>query len=91
MRPLKKAGLCEEIEMSQCYETTSGTTHSRSHAGFLASLDRAALQVADQLSRYARRIQERRALGRLDDRMLSDIGLSHADVEQEMSKPFWRP
>lgn len=36
------------------------------------------------------RIQQRRALARLDDRMLSDIGVSRADVEGELSKPFWR-
>ena len=30
------------------------------------------------------------ALGRLDGHMLHDIGLSPADVEQEVSKPFWQ-
>jgi uncharacterized protein YjiS (DUF1127 family) len=34
--------------------------------------------------------QQRRALARLDDRMLRDIGLSRADVEGEVSKPFWQ-
>jgi uncharacterized protein YjiS (DUF1127 family) len=33
--------------------------------------------------------QERRALSRLDDRALHDLGLSHADVEHEVSRsPF---
>lgn len=36
------------------------------------------------------RAKQRRALSRLDDRMLSDIGVSRADVEGELSKPFWR-
>jgi uncharacterized protein YjiS (DUF1127 family) len=27
----------------------------------------------------------------LDDRMLRDIGLARADVENEAGKPFWRP
>ena len=36
------------------------------------------------------RRQQRRALLRLDDRMLRDIGLSRADVEREVTKPFWR-
>jgi len=34
--------------------------------------------------------RERRVLHSLDDAMLKDIGLSRADVEAEMSKPFWR-
>lgn len=34
--------------------------------------------------------RQRRHLARLDDRMLKDIGLSRADVEQETAKPFWR-
>lgn len=35
------------------------------------------------------RIRQRYALARLDDRMLHDIGLSRADVDGEVSKPFW--
>lgn len=34
--------------------------------------------------------RQRRALARLDDRLLKDIGVSRADVEQEVAKPFWR-
>ncbi|MEE8536017.1 MAG: DUF1127 domain-containing protein [Kiloniellales bacterium] len=34
---------------------------------------------------------QRRALARLDDRMLKDIGLSHVDAVRETRKPFWRP
>jgi uncharacterized protein YjiS (DUF1127 family) len=32
----------------------------------------------------------RHALARLDDHMLRDIGLTRADVERELIKPFWR-
>lgn len=35
------------------------------------------------------RMQQRRQLRSLDDRILSDVGLSRADVEREASKPFW--
>ena len=34
--------------------------------------------------------RQRQDLAGLDDRSLHDIGLSRADVEREMSKPFWR-
>jgi uncharacterized protein YjiS (DUF1127 family) len=36
------------------------------------------------------RNRERNQLAQLDDRMLSDIGLSHADREFLVNKPFWR-
>jgi len=36
------------------------------------------------------RARQRRALVALDDRLLRDVGLSRADVEQEYSRPFWR-
>ncbi len=43
-------------------------------------------KLADAYDRYL----QRRALAELDDRMLRDVGLSRADVEREISKPFWR-
>jgi Domain of unknown function (DUF1127) len=36
------------------------------------------------------RARQRRHLARLSDRMLSDIGLSRADVEREFARPFRR-
>lgn len=34
---------------------------------------------------------QRRALLRLDDRLLRDIGLTRCDVQNESAKPFWLP
>ena len=35
------------------------------------------------------RHKERTQLRRLDDRLLSDVGLSRDQVKAEISKPFW--
>jgi uncharacterized protein YjiS (DUF1127 family) len=37
------------------------------------------------------RVAQRDALMKLDDRLLKDIGVSHAEAECEARKPFWRP
>lgn len=37
-----------------------------------------------------RRAAERRMLAALDDRFLSDIGLTRCDIHEEVRKPFWR-
>ena len=34
--------------------------------------------------------RERRALQAMDDAALKDMGLSRADIEGELAKPFWR-
>ena len=46
--------------------------------------------LLDLLSSWLRRARERRALQGLDDGMLKDIGLTRADIEFEVHKPFWR-
>ncbi|WP_081498025.1 DUF1127 domain-containing protein [Pseudomonas sp. GM74] len=44
-------------------------------SGFFASLERT---------------RTRRLLAQLDDRQLSDLGISHAERINELDKPFWR-
>jgi len=39
---------------------------------------------------WGERVRQRHALAGLDVRTLRDIGLSRADVDGEVSKPFWR-
>jgi len=42
------------------------------------------------LYRWQERIDERRELDRIDERLLKDAGISRAGVLREASKPFWR-
>jgi uncharacterized protein YjiS (DUF1127 family) len=46
--------------------------------------------LADTLLEWQERARSRVLLGRLDDRMLRDMGLTRSDVEVETTKPFWR-
>jgi uncharacterized protein YjiS (DUF1127 family) len=48
------------------------------------------LRVLGTLLLWQRRISSRRELARLDERLLSDAGISTYDRAIEVSKPFWR-
>lgn len=52
-------------------------------AGGIASL-------SDSLLAWQARASQRRRLSELPDYLLSDIGVTRADAEREVSKPFWR-
>lgn len=47
-------------------------------------------RLFDQVLTWLDRARQRRHLGELDDRLLRDIGLSRAEVEHEIERPFWR-
>ena len=63
-------------------------THSFATLWFSAAT-RLALLRKIRLSRDL--AKSRRALLRLDDHLLRDIGLSPDDARSEAAKPFWRP
>ena len=53
---------------------------------------RSILQLSfDRLRLWRTRARQRRALARLDDRLLDDVGLTRDDVHREARKPFWKP
>ncbi|MDP4033427.1 MAG: DUF1127 domain-containing protein [Pseudorhodobacter sp.] len=56
----------------------------------LALFARIAFTVALVVLRWKERRHCRRALARLDARLLRDIGLSQAEAASEVAKPFWR-
>lgn len=53
-------------------------------------VDTAITRAFDRVLTWQQRVRDRRTLGHLDAHMLHDIGLSQADVEREVSKPFWQ-
>lgn len=54
------------------------------------SLRSAARNFAASVLDWQSRDAERQHLASLDDRLLTDIGLTRADVLAEIRKPFWR-
>ncbi|MBX6369133.1 MAG: DUF1127 domain-containing protein [Rhodospirillales bacterium] len=48
------------------------------------------LRAVATLLRWHERSRQRAMLARLDEHLLRDIGLSRAEVEEELRKPFWR-
>jgi uncharacterized protein YjiS (DUF1127 family) len=65
----------------------AGSTHSPVPAGILAN---AFAQVVETVLGWQERAAQRHNLSQLNDALLKDIGVSRADVEGEISKPFWR-
>jgi uncharacterized protein YjiS (DUF1127 family) len=46
--------------------------------------------IGSTLRSWRRRLRERDQLARLDERMLADIGITRADAEFLINKPFWK-
>ena len=63
-------------------------------AGFRPSLRQTSLGVLgslmDRLLVWQERARQRAALASLEPHLLKDIGVSAADAEREVRKPFWR-
>jgi uncharacterized protein YjiS (DUF1127 family) len=49
-----------------------------------------AAPALDTVALWRQRVATRRALARLDDEGLRDVGLSRSQASGETSKPFWR-
>ncbi|MGQ0674470.1 MAG: DUF1127 domain-containing protein [Rhodospirillales bacterium] len=61
--------------------------------GSLAAADprgSALLQAVDALFAWIERVRSRRELASLNDHLLKDVGLSRADIQGEIDKPFWK-
>lgn len=65
------------------------STFPRMHRARNATL-KALIALFDRLAKWQLLARQRRELQKMSDRELKDIGLSRADVEREVAKPFWR-
>lgn len=59
--------------------------------GHRPSFGRVLVDIAGVIALWHERSRQRRALMKLDDRLLSDIGIARSEAEYEADKPFWRP
>ncbi|MEQ8285041.1 DUF1127 domain-containing protein [Thalassospira sp.] len=48
-----------------------------------------AVSIVEYLARLQAHARNRHAIQMLDNNMLKDIGLTRADIDNELSKPFW--
>ena len=73
---------CSNHEIFHCRDRDSGEP-SRSSASSLLR------HCGAVLGTWMARVRQRRALRKLDDRLLADVGLTRADARRECAKPFW--
>ena len=66
-----------------------GRPHLGRGRSFVRQLARQAERVVTTLLRWHELGRQRRALMRLDDAMLKDIGISRVDALREAERPFW--
>ncbi|MEH3023853.1 MAG: DUF1127 domain-containing protein [Pseudomonas oryzihabitans] len=71
--------------MAQLTSRHLSASQGKTSSGWQARL----IRLSAWLSRALEVSRQRRALYRLDDAALSDLGLSRADAWQEADKPFW--
>ncbi len=65
--------------------------YQTAHDRFIRAAGPGLVQRAiERLLTWQRRVNERRHLMQLDDRLLADMGITRADAEHEYRKPFWR-
>jgi len=81
---------------SEAKHTINLNPVSKPHLSGLAPISNAQIHLGflsdgiEVLKSWVQRFRQRQRLQALDDRLLSDIGLSRYDVEQEVSKWFWQ-
>ena len=62
----------------------------RSQGGVPAPIVAVTVAFRSRLALWHSRIRTRRALARMSERELTDIGVSWSQIAEEINKPFWR-
>jgi uncharacterized protein YjiS (DUF1127 family) len=62
----------------------------RSQGGLPASIIALTVACCSRLAVWRNRKRYRRALARMSERELTDIGVSWSQIVDEINKPFWR-
>ncbi len=62
----------------------------RTGIGLMVNFGRNACRILQEIHAAQERSRQRRALARLSDGLLRDIGLTRHDAAREAGKPFWR-
>jgi len=75
--------------MSEIVNNLSHRAGVRQHHG--SYLQEGLINLFDLLQNWTERHRTRGHLYQMPDYMLRDIGVSRSEVEEEFSKPFWRP
>lgn len=58
--------------------------------GLVRRVEEATNSLVNTLKAWSTRIEERRQLAQMSDRLLADIGLSRSDIYVEVNKYFWQ-
>jgi uncharacterized protein YjiS (DUF1127 family) len=63
--------------------------HAAAAHRLAAAFARATLTASDTFHLWMDRYRQRRALGKMSDHLLKDLGLSRSDAGREVGKRFW--
>lgn len=68
----------------------SVTREIANQPGALRALGLWTVRLIDTLLDWQERAHQRHHLSGLDDRLIRDMGLSRAEIDAEIHKPFWK-
>jgi uncharacterized protein YjiS (DUF1127 family) len=71
------------------YATRTATALDRASATLVGQTFAVLSNMTTAMLAWQERARHRRELAELDDRTLADVGLTRADIDQQVARPFW--